>query len=107
LAELIVNIQYACQRHYFGALAEAYFDNKLRDASVNARRQQKTIEAFALLPEEFTVDDAMRCFSQSSDKATRVKIGRLIKDHLVEKVDEFVENGTTKARYRKTGIMMN
>jgi hypothetical protein len=22
LAELIVNIQYACQRHYFGAMAE-------------------------------------------------------------------------------------
>ena len=25
LAELIVNIQYACQRHYFGAMAENYF----------------------------------------------------------------------------------
>ena len=33
LAELIVNIQYACQRHYFGAMAENYFDNKNRDAS--------------------------------------------------------------------------
>ncbi len=26
LAELIVNIQYACQRHYFGAMAETYFE---------------------------------------------------------------------------------
>ena len=39
LAELIVNIQYACQRHYFGAMAQAYFDNKLRDASVNVQRK--------------------------------------------------------------------
>ena len=28
LSELIVNIQYACQRHYFGAMAETYFDKK-------------------------------------------------------------------------------
>jgi len=27
-------------------------------------------------------------------------------DGLVEKVDEFVENGTTKAKYRKTGAVM-
>ena len=53
LAELIVNIQYACQRYYFGAMAEAYFDNKLKDASVNVQRRQKTYEAFSRLPEEF------------------------------------------------------
>ena len=103
LAELIVNIQYACQRHYFGAMAEAYFDNKLRDASVNIRHQQKTIEAFNRLPEEFTVDDATRCFALNNDTVARVKISRLIKDHLVEKMGEFVENGTTKAVFRKTG----
>ena len=106
LAELIVNIQYACQRHYFGTMAEAYFDNKLRDASVNVRRQQKTIEAFQRLPEEFTVEDAMRCFSLVSDAVARVKINRLSRDHLVEKVGEFVDNGTTKAVFKKTGRAM-
>ena len=30
--ELLTNIQYAIQRHYFGALAETYFDNKTREA---------------------------------------------------------------------------
>ena len=29
-----------------------------------------------------------------------------LKDGLVEKVDEFVENGTTKAKYKKTGAVM-
>ena len=106
LAELIVNIQYACQRHYFGTMAEAYFDNKLRDASVNVRRQQKTIEAFKRLPEEFTVEDAMRCFSLANDAVARVKINRLTRDHLVEKVGEFVDNGTTKAVFKKTGMAM-
>ncbi len=106
LAELIINIQYACQRHYFGAMAENYFDNKQREANVNVRRKQKTLEAFARLPDEFTADDVMRCFNQSCESA-RVKINRLLRDHLIEKTAEFKENGTTKARYRKTGTMIS
>ena len=106
LAELLVTIQYACQRHYFLAMAEKYFDDQLRDISVNAHRQQKTIDAFRRLPEEFTVDDAKRCFSLTNDTVARVKINRLMKDHFVEKVGDFVENGTTKAVFRKTGRAM-
>ena len=106
LAELLVTIQYACQCHYFLAMAEKYFDDQLRDVSVNAHRQQKTIDAFNNLPEEFTVDDAKRCFSLANDTVARVKINRLMKDHFVEKAGEFVENGTTKAVFRKTGRAM-
>ena len=106
LAELIVNIQYACQRHYFGALAEKYFDDKTRDAAANVQRRGKTIESFNRLPEEFTVDDVMRCFTLKSNTSARTRVVRLLKDRLAEKVDEFVENGTTKAKYRKTGSIM-
>ena len=107
LAELIVNIQYACQRHYFGAMAENYFDNKLKDASVNVQRKQKTYEGFERLPEEFTSEDVMRCFNLKSGSAVYMRISRLQKDHLIEKADEFVDGGTTKSRYRKTGVMMS
>ena len=106
LAELIVTIQYACQRHYFGALAEKYFDDKTRDAAANVQRRGKTIEAYNRLPETFTVDDVMRCFSLSNYGSARTRVVRLQKDRLVEKVEEFVENGTTKARYRKTGAVI-
>ena len=106
LAELLVTIQYACQRHYFLAMAEKYFDDQLRDVSVNAHRQQKTIDAFERLPEEFTVDDAKQCFSLTNDTVARVKISRLMKDHFVEKAGDFVENGTTKAVFKKTGKVM-
>ena len=105
LAELIVTIQYACQRYYFGAMAEAYFANKNRDASVNVRRKPKTLESFSRLSEEFTIDDVMRCFSLDQIGAAKMRVNRLLKDHLVEKIDEFVDNGTTKARYRKVGFM--
>ena len=106
LAELIVTIQYACQRHYFGALAEKYFDDKTRDAAANVQRRGKTIDAYNRLPETFTVDDVMRCFSLSNYGSARTRVVRLQKDRLVEKVEEFVENGTTKARYRKTGAVI-
>ena len=103
LAELIVNIQYACQRHYFGSMAEAYFDNKLKDAAANVQRRQKTIEGFNRLPEEYTIDDVMRCFVMTSVVAARARANRLMKDGLAEKSGEYVENGTTKAKYKKTG----
>ena len=107
LAELIVNMQYACQKHYFGAMAEAYFDNKLRDASVNVQRRQKTYERFAKLPEEFTHEDVMRCFELSTYDAARVCTRRLLKDHLIEKYDEQKqENGKIKFVFRKTGTLM-
>jgi hypothetical protein len=103
LAELIVNIQYACQRHFFGAMAEHYFENQSREANVNVQRRQKTIEGFNRLPEEFTIDDVMRCFSMPSINAARMRTYRLVKDGLAEKAGDYVENGTTKARYKKTG----
>ena len=105
LAELIVNIQYACQRHYFLAMAEKYFDDQMRDVLTTTHRRQKTYDGFNRLPEEFAVDDVMTCFAISNPTVARVKISRLMKDHLIEKTDEFVDNGTTKAIYRKVGAM--
>ena len=105
LAELIVNMQYACQRHYFLGMAEKYFDDQQRDVSVNAHRKSKTFEGFNRLPEEFMVEDIMACFSLTKPSAARMKIVRMLKDHLIERIDDYVENGTTKAIYKKVGIM--
>ena len=104
LAELITNIQYACQRHYFGAMAENYFDNKLKDASVNVQRKQKTLEAFDRLPDEFTIEDVVRCFNLGSAASARKKVTRLYRDHLIEKVSE--DKGGQKALFHKTGTIM-
>ena len=106
LAELITNIQFACQRHYFGAMAEAYFDNKLKDASVNVQRRQKTFEGFARLPEEFTNADVMRCFNLATEGAARSKLSRLLSDHLIEKVSDSRGNEKVQTLYRKTGTVM-
>ena len=104
LAELITNIQFACQRHYFGAMAENYFDNKLKDASVNVQRRQKTYEGFSRLPDEFTIEDVVRCFNLGSAASARKKVTRLYRDHLIEKVSE--EKGGQKALFHKTDTIM-
>ena len=106
LAELLVNIQYACQRHYFGAMAEAYFDNKNREASASVRRQSKTIESFNRLPELFGQEDVMRCFNMVSISTFHNKMARLLKDGLIEKVSDGRNSDSSMTVYRKTGKRM-
>ena len=102
LAELIVNIQYACQKHYFGAMAEMYFDNKLKEASMNHQHRQRTVECFHRLPDEFTAEDVMKCFNLATLAAARSKIARLMSDKIIKKI-----NGKRgKNLFCKTGIMM-
>ena len=72
---------------------------------MNVQRKSRTIEAFNRLPEEFTIDDVMRCFGLSVE-SSKVRIFRLQKDHLIEKIGEFKENGTIKAKYKKAPYIM-
>ena len=95
LAELIVNMQYACQRHYFLGMAEKYFDDQQREISINSHR-----------PDEFVVEDVMTCFALSNMAVARVRVNRLVKDGLVERVGEFLEGGNNKAVFKKTGKVM-
>ena len=87
-------------------MAEAYFDNKLKDASVNVRRKQKTFDGYNRLPDEFVIEDVMRCFSLNSESTARTKVVRLIADNLVKKIREIKVNGNKKSVYRKTGSIM-
>ncbi len=93
-------------RHTQVPVPVASFDNKYRDASVNIRRNQKTMDAFNRLPEEFTREDVVRCFNLRNEAAAGMRISRLMKDHVIEKLPGFVENGTTKGKFRKTGVIM-
>ncbi len=51
-------------------------------------------------------EDVMTCFSLVNRNAAKIKISRMIKDLLIERSGDFVENGTTKAIYKKIGIMV-
>ena len=87
-------------------MAVKYFDDKTRDAAVNHQRQQKTIDAFNRLPEDFTVEDVMRCFDIVLESSARTKIARLIADNLAVKANKIVENGRAKVLYHKKHVLI-
>ena len=97
LCELIARIQYAPQQHFFGILAEKYFDDMNNDVQISGKRhQQKSVDGYNRLPDEFTLENDMICFGYNRENSAEVKIKRLRDEGMVEKISS---DGLTK--YRK------
>ena len=97
LCELIARIQYATQQHFFGVMAEKYFDDMNNDVQITGiRHQQKSVNGYNSLPNEFTREDVARCFGYNKDNSVTKKISRLIQNHQIE---EMV--GESGGKYRK------
>ena len=106
LCELIARIQYATQQHFFGVMAEKYFDDMNNDVQITGKHHyQKSVEGYNRLPEYFSKEDIMRCFGYSSDSSAKSKIKRLIDSKLIEKCGEVEENGDNLTKYRKVSSM--
>ena len=103
LCELIARIQYATQQHFFGVIAEKYFDDMNNDVQFTGKRhQQKSVEGYNRLPTEFSIEDIMKCFGYDRMNSAEVKLKRLKDYGAVEKIG--VVDGKTK--YRKKNEMM-
>ena len=94
LCELIARIQYAMQQHFFGTLAEKYFDDMNNDVQFSGKRHHsKSIEGYNRLPEVFTKDDVDKIFKYNNTKSAFKKIERLMADNLIERIEEGDEAG--------------
>ncbi|SEN04536.1 hypothetical protein SAMN04487902_106123 [Prevotella sp. ne3005] len=104
LCELIARIQYATQQHFFGVLAEKYFDDMNNDVQISGKRhQQKSVDGFNRLPDVFTKEDVIRCFGYKPEStACFMKIKRMIEDNFAEKIEE----GDDTGKYRKLNQML-
>ncbi len=103
LCELMARIQYATQQHFFGVMAEKYFDDMNNDVQISGKRHyQKSVEGYNRLPEVFDKDDIKRCFGNNGCSYVTMKIKRLSEDHLIEKI----EDGAHKGKFRKLMKMM-
>ena len=103
LCELIARIQYATQQHFFGVLAEKYFDDMNNDVQFTGKRhQQKSVDGYNRLPDVFAKEDVMKCFGYDRMNSAEVKLKRLKDYGAVEKIG--VVDGKTK--YRKKNEMM-
>ena len=98
LCELIARIQYATQQHFFGVMAEKYFDDMNNDVQITGKRHyQKSINGFNQLPNIFTKEDVLRSFHYDKIRAADKKIERLISDSFIERIND----GADKGKYRK------
>ncbi len=98
LCELLANIQYATQQHFFGVMAEKYFDDMNGDVQITGKRhQQKSKDGYSRLPEVFTHDDVASCFGYSNINSTNSKIRRLLEDNQAKKIT----TGADKGKYQK------
>ena len=85
LCELVMNIQYRTQQHWFGEYARKYYDDKNSDPTIQRQRSSKTKRAYGLLPESFTLDDVVTYYECSRNSAS-VIAGRLVQDGAVVKL---------------------
>ena len=98
LCELMARIQYATQQHFFGVMAEKYFDDMNNDVQITGKRhQQKSVDGYNRLPKIFSLEDIKHCFGYDKDTAAYTKIRRLTYDGFAEKIT----SGDDKGKYRK------
>ena len=103
LCELIARIQYATQQHFFGVMAEKYFDDMNNDVQISGKRhQQKSVDGYNRLPEVFTKEDVMKCYGYNNENSVKTRIGRLKKDNQIE----IITDGEDQGKYRKLQKMV-
>ena len=103
LCELMARIQYATQQHFFGVMAEKYFDDMNNDVQITGKRhQQKSVDGYNRLPEVFTKEDVMRCFGYKENNGACMKISRLEKEKTIIKIKE----GDHVGKYKKLKKML-
>ena len=98
LCELIARIQYATQQHFFGVMAEKYFDEMNSDVQISGKRHQlRSVNGFNLLPDEFSKADVMKCYGYDKENSADQKISRLKKGGYIVPLP----NDGQGVRYRK------
>jgi len=103
LCELMARIQYATQQHFFGVMAEKYFDDMNSDVQITGKRHhQKSIDGFNRLPEVFTTEDVVKCFGYKDKNGVYMKISRLEKDAAIMRINE----GENAGKFMKVKKML-
>ena len=84
LCKLAMEIQYRCQKFFFGEMAFNYFADQNKEFVVRKRTTRYDM-CFRKLPEEFKTQQFMDCFGVSQSAASRA-ITRFQKDGMIEKL---------------------
>ena len=93
LCNLVLDIQYRTQLHWFYPLHRKYYDDQLYNAAVQKRRTNKYLECFRKLPEEFTTEKFAEVFGYANNHSGQKMLDRLIDDKVIER--------TKRGKYQK------
>ncbi len=95
LCDLILDIQYRTQHHWFYELHRKYYDDQLNEAATQRRRTTKFQECFRLLPdkEEFTTEKFAQIFGYANNRSAQKTLERLVTDKAIER--------TMRGHYKK------
>lgn len=93
LCNLVLDIQYRTQLHWFYSLHRKYYDDQLYNYAVQRRRTNKFHECFARLPEEFTIDKFAEVFGYANNRSGQKTLERLIADNTIRR--------TKRGNYKK------
>ena len=93
LLDLVLDIQYRTQRHYFYELARNYFDEQTKDATTFRRRTTRFEQCFMKLPEVFTTEQFSQVFGYANNRSASKTLDRFLKDKAIER--------TKRGEYRK------
>lgn len=93
LLDLVLDIQYRTQKHYFYELACKYFEEQTQDPTTFRRRTTRFAYCFQQLPEVFTTDQCAKIFGYANSHSANKVIDRLLKDKVIER--------TKRGEYRK------
>lgn len=85
LCNLVLDIQYRTQLHWFYELRRKYYDDQLYNASVQKRRTNKYLECFRKLPEEFTTEKFAEVFGYANNRSGQKTLERLLADKAIER----------------------
>lgn len=85
LLDLILDIQYRTQHHYFGELARNYFKEQMNDATTFRRRTTRYEQCYQLLPDVFTTEQFAQTFGFANNRSANKALQRLIKDKAIER----------------------
>ena len=93
LCNLVLDIQYRTQLHWFYTLHRKYYDDQLYNYAVQKRRTNKFLECFRKLPEAFTIETFAGVFGYANNHAAQKTLNRLCEENAIKR--------TKRGNYKK------
>lgn len=86
LLNLLLDIQYKTQRHYFYELARNYYEEQMKDTTTFRRRTTRFEQCYRQLPDEFTTQQFTQVFEYANAQSASRTLGRLVDDRVIEHI---------------------